>query len=325
MKILKTGKGDLIQAPDPDAFREWNRTQKSKALIDKVMTEREAISRFLKDGDYIGIELYGTVRAPMSLVREIIRQEYKELRCAGQGVYESDLLAAANTVRELDWTYIGFEVYGLSASARRAVEGGYVKKVVEWSNAALTWRFKAAAMGVPFLPTRVMLGTDTFNYSAAKVAECPFTGMKVALLPALILDVGFIHVHRADKYGNAQIDGISGFAVEMARASKRLIISTEEIIEEDLTRQHPDRTIIPYYLVDAVVKAPFGSHPGEMSYCYERDEKHIKDYVGASKDVEQTKAYLDKWIYGIKNHTEYLKLVGDETLAVLKIDAGGAQ
>ena len=325
MKILASGKGDLIQPPDMDAFREWNRTRKSKALIDKVMTEQEAVSRFLKDRDYIGIELYGTVRAPMSLVREIIRRGYKELKCAGQGVYESDLLATANTVRELDWTYIGFEVYGLSASARRAVEGGYVKKVVEWSNAALTWRFKATAMGVPFLPTRVMLGTDTFNFSAAKVAECPFTGMKLALLPALILDVGFIHVHRADKYGNAQIDGISGFAAEMARASKRLIISAEEIVDEEITRQHPDRTIIPYYLVDAVVEAPFGAHPGEMSYCYERDEKHIKDYVSASKDVEQVQAYLDKWIYSIQNHADYLKLVGADTLNRMKIEKGGVE
>jgi len=319
MKILASGKGDLIQPPDLDAFREWNRTQKSKALVDKVMTEQEAVKRFLKDGDYIGIELYGTVRAPMSLVREIIRQGYRELRCAGQGVYESDLLAAANTIRELDWTYIGFEVYGLSASARRAVEGGYVKKVVEWSNAALSWRFKATAMGVPFLPTRVMLGTDTFNYSAAKVAECPFTGMKVALLPALILDVGFIHVHRADRFGNAQIDGISGFAGEMARASKRLIISAEEIVDEEITRERPDRTIIPYYLVDAVVEAPFGAHPGEMSYCYERDEAHIKDYVKLSKDAEQASGYLDKWIHKLKNHQQYLDLVGTNTLEQLKL------
>jgi len=319
MKILASGKGDLIQPPDLDAFREWNRTQKSKALVDKVMTEQEAVKRFLKDGDYIGIELYGTVRAPMSLVREIIRQGYRELRCAGQGVYESDLLAAANTIRELDWTYIGFEVYGLSASARRAVEGGYVKKVVEWSNAALSWRFKATAMGVPFLPTRVMLGTDTFNYSAAKVAECPFTGMKVALLPALILDVGFIHVHRADRFGNAQIDGISGFAGEMARASKRLIISAEEIVDEEITRERPDRTIIPYYLVDAVVEAPFGAHPGEMSYCYERDEAHIKNYVKLSKDAEHASEYLDKWIYTLKNHQQYLDLVGTNTLEQLKL------
>lgn len=319
MKILASGTGELIQPPDLDAFREWNRNEKSKALIDKVMTEKEAVGKFLKDGDYIGIELYGTVRAPMSLVREIIRQGYRELRCAGQGVYESDLLAAANTIRELDWTYIGFEVYGLSASARRSVEGGYVKKVVEWSNAALSWRFKAAAMGVPFLPTRVMLGTDTLKYSAAKVTECPFTGMKVALLPALIVDVGFIHVNRADRFGNAQIDGISGFAAEMARASKRLIISAEEIVDDDITRQHPDRTIIPYYLTDAVVEAPFGAHPGEMTGCYERDEAHIKDYVKISADADQARAYLDEWIYNVADHREYLKLVGDDTLNKLKL------
>ena len=319
MKVISSGIGELIQPPDINAFREWNHKQKPKALIDKKMTESEAVSKFLKDGQYIGIELYGTVRAPMSLTREIIRQGYKNLNCAGQGVYESELLAAANTIKKLDWTYIGFEVYGLSNSARRAVESGYVEKVVEWSNAALSWRFKAAAMGVPFLPTRVMLGTDTFKFSAAKVIECPFTGEKLCLLPALILDVGFIHVHRADKYGNCQIDGISGFAAEMARASKRLIISAEEIVDEDVIRSQPDRTIIPYYLVDAVVEAPFGSHPGEMSGLYERDEKHIKSYASDSKDVELIKKYLEKWIYNVKNHKDYLKIVGEDLLSELRI------
>ncbi len=325
MKVLASGQGELIQSPDMDAFREWNRKNKSKALIDKVMSEQEAISKFLQDGDYLGVELYGTVRAPMSLVREVIRQGYRELKCAGQGVMEGDILAAANTIKQLDWTYIGFEVYGLSNSARRAVEGGYVEKVVDWSNAALSWRFKAAAMGVPFLPTRVMLGTDTFKYSAAKVAECPFTGQKVCLLPALILDVGLIHVHRADRYGNAQIDGISGFAAEMARASKRLIISTEEIVDEEVIRSQPDKTIIPYFLTDAVVEAPFGSHPGEMSYCYERDEQHIRDYVKATKDEAVTAAYLKKWVYGIKNHSEYLDLVGADKLAEIDLRKGGAE
>jgi len=319
MKVLSTGIGELIQPPDMNAFREWNRTQKQKALIDKRMSEKEAVSKYLKDEQYIGIELYGTVRAPMSLVREIIRQEFKNLNCAGQGVYESDLLAAANTVKKLDWTYIGFEVYGLSNSVRRSVECGYVEKVVEWSNAALSWRFKAAAMGVPFIPTRVMLGTDTYKYSAAKVVECPFTGEKLCLLPALILDVGFIHVHRADKYGNCQIDGISGFAAEMARASKRLIISAEEIVDTDVIRSQPDRTIIPYYLVDAVVEAPFGSHPGEITNMYERDEKHIKSYANDTKNIELTNDYLNDWIYNVKDHDEYLEKVGDERLQELLI------
>lgn len=319
MNVLSSGSGELIQPPDMDAFREWNRTYKSRELIDKRMTEREAVSQFLAEGDYIGIELYGTVRAPMSLVREILRQGFHDLKCAGQGVFESDLLAAANTVKQLDWTYIGFEVYGLSANARRSVESGYVQKIVEWSNAALTWRFKAAAMGVPFLPTQVMLGTDTFKYSAAKVAECPFTGKKLCLLPALILDAGFIHVSRADKYGNCQIDGISGFAAEMARASKRLIISAEEIVDEDVIRSQPDRTIIPYYLVDAVIEAPFGAHPGEMTNCYERDEQHIRDYVNATKDESNVKEYLNTWIYDIQDHKEYLEKVGKRTLDALRI------
>ncbi|MEE8479301.1 MAG: CoA-transferase [Candidatus Neomarinimicrobiota bacterium] len=126
MKVISSGIGELIQPPDINAFREWNRMQKSKALIDKRMSEYEAISKYLKNGNYIGIELYGTVRAPMSLTREVIRQGYKNLNCAGQGVYESDLLAAANVVKKLYCKYIGFEVYGLSNSARRAVESGFV-------------------------------------------------------------------------------------------------------------------------------------------------------------------------------------------------------
>ena len=320
MKVISSGIGELIQPPDINAFREWNRVQKSKALIDKRMSEYEAISKYLKDGHYIGIELYGTVRAPMSLTREVIRQGYKNLNCAGQGVYESDLLAAANVVKKLDWTYIGFEVYGLSNSVRRSVERGFVEKVVEWSNAALAWRFKAAAMGIPFIPTRVMLGTDTYKYSAAKTVECPYTGEKICLLPALILDVGFIHVHRADKYGNCQIDGISGFAAEMARASKRLIISTERIVDTDVIRSQPDRTIIPYYLVDAVIEASFGSHPGEMTGLYERDEEHIKNYANDSKDELLVNEYLNKWIFDTKNHKDYLELVGKARLNDLRIE-----
>jgi hypothetical protein len=209
-------------------------------------------------------------------------------------------------------------VYGVSAPLRREVESGRVEKVVEWSNAGITWRFKAAAIGLPFLPTRAMLGTDTFRYSSAKVVECPFTGQKLCLLPALILDVGLIHVHRADKYGNCQIEGISGFALEMARASKRLIVSAEEIVEIDEIRRYPDRTYIPYLLVDAVVHAPSGSFPGEMPYLYARDEEILREWVECSKTEEGSRAYLDKYVYGVKNHQEYLELIGSERLSRVK-------
>ena len=297
-----------------NAFREWNRTQKSRKLVDKVMTEAEAVGRFVYDGCYIGTELYGTVRCPMSLVREVARQGFKDLRVAGQGVTELDIWLAAGMVKTLDITYIGLEVYGISRALRREVESGRVEKVVEWSNGGITWRFKATSMGVPFLPVRAMLGSDTLRYSAAKVAECPFTGEKVALLPALILDVGLIHVHRADRYGNCQIEGITGFSLEMSRASKRLIVSAEEIVPTEEIRRHPDRTAIPYYLVDAVVHAPFGSHPGEMAYLYCRDEPEIRAWVDASATEETAKAYLQEWVYDLPGHQAYLEKVGQERL-----------
>jgi acyl CoA:acetate/3-ketoacid CoA transferase alpha subunit len=254
----------------------------------------------------------------MSLVNEIIRQGKKDLRMAGQGVLETDVLLAAHLVKELDLTYIGLEVYGISHPFRREMESGRIEKCVEWSNAALAWRFKATAMGVPFLPMRSMLGTDTFKYSAAKVVTDPYGGGRVAIVPALILDVGLIHVHRADMYGNAQIDGISGFCAEMARASKRLIISTEKIVTSEEIRAAPDRTIIPYYLVDAVVEAPFGSHPGEMYYTYARDEDQIKEWVEASKTEEGSQDYLDKYVYTLKDHGEYLDLIGRDHLHELE-------
>ncbi|MBN1668603.1 MAG: CoA transferase subunit A [Anaerolineales bacterium] len=316
MKVLQSGIAPLLQEPDVNAFREHNRS-KPKGLIDKRMNEAEAVSRFIQDGDYIGTELYGTVRCPQSLVNEIIRQGKQNLRVAGQGVYELDLLLGAGLVKALDHTYIGMEVYGISNCLRREVESGRVT-CVEWSNAGIAWRFKAAAMGVPFIPVRSMLGTDTLKYSAAKVVECPYTGDPIALLPALILDVGLIHVHRADKYGNAQIDGIQGFAFEMARACKRLIISAEEIIDTAVIRAQPDRTLIPYFLVDAVVHAPFGSHPGEMCYQYERDEPQIKAWVEASATPEGTQAYLQKYIHDLPDHQAYLELVGAERLQQLK-------
>ena len=314
MRVIKSGKGELIQPFDLDEFREWNRTRKTRKLVDKLMTEQEAVQQFVYDGCYIGTELYGTVRCPMSLAREVLRQGRKDLRVCGQGVLELDLWLAAGIIKKLDITYIGLEVYGTTSALRRAVESGQVDTCVEWSNASITWRMKAAAMGVPFLPTRSMLGTDMFEYSAAKLVEDPFTGIQVVLLPALVLDVALIHVHRADKYGNCQIDGISGFALEMSRACKRLIVSAEEIVPTEDIRKYPDRTAIPYYLVDAVVHAPYGSHPGEMAYLYGRDEPGIQEWVEMSKTAEGANAYLDKYVYGLNTHDDYLALVGEQRL-----------
>ncbi len=322
MDVIQSGIGELFQPPDPDGFREWVHTGKNTGMVDKVVSEQEAVANLVHDGDYIGTELYGTVRAPMSLVREVVRQGKKHLRVAGQGVQEIDLLLAADLVDTLDITYVAWEVYGISACLRRAVESGRVK-TTDWSNGGITWRFKAAAMGVPFIPVRSMLGTDTLKHSAAKVVKDPFTGKPVCLIPALFLDVGLIHVHQADKYGNCRVEGISGFAHEMARASKRLIISAEEIIPTEEIRKYPEHTVIPYYLVDAVVEAKYASHPGEMCYRYWRDGEHLQQFLKDSKDLDKTRAYLDKWVYGCKDHEAYVELVGMERLRQLESEIGG--
>jgi len=139
MEVIQTGLGELIQPPDINGFREWNR-QKPKGLVDKRKTEAEAVRQLINDGDYIGTELYGTVRCPMSLTNEIVRQGIQDLRIAGQGVLELDMLLAAGLVKALDITYIGLELYGVSNCLRREVESGRVEKVVDWSNAAIAWR-----------------------------------------------------------------------------------------------------------------------------------------------------------------------------------------
>ena len=117
-----------------------------------------------------------------------------------------------------------------------------------------------------------MMGTDTFEHSAAKEMHCPFTGRKLLALPALSPDVALIHVHRADVYGNCQIDGIIMADDDIAKASKRVIITTEKIISNDEIRREPNRTIIPYWCVDAVIEMPFGSYPGNMPGEYFSDE-----------------------------------------------------
>jgi acyl CoA:acetate/3-ketoacid CoA transferase alpha subunit len=303
------GQGELFSVPDPEGFRKWMRDGKTGRQNDKRMGEREAVSRFVREGDYIATDMYGMVRGPMSLVREVIRQGPGKLAVAGQGGIEIDMLVASGLVERIDGIYIGHEVFGLSNSYRRAAESGNVR-ITEWTNAALAWRLKAAAMGIPYIPARTMLGTDTFKMSAAAAGECPFTGETLCLLPALQVDVGIIHVHRCDRYGNAQIDGTSGLGGELARASRKVILSTEKVVPESAIRRHPERTVIPHYLVDAVVEAPFGAHPGEMCYEYAMDRPRVEEYLKAMETEGGCQEYLDRYVLDVKSHEEYLELMG---------------
>jgi glutaconate CoA-transferase subunit A len=180
----------------------------------------------------------------------------------------------------------------------------------EWSNYALAVRLKAAAMGVPFLPARTMLGTDTFRHSGACVIRCPFTGELLAALPALYPDVAAIHVHEADRYGNCRIHGTTVADLDLARASKRLIITCERLIPNDAVRADPGRTAIPFICVDAVCEVPFGSYPGDMPYEYFSDEEHLRRWLQVERDPDAFRRFLDTHIYGVSDFAEYLQLCG---------------
>ena len=225
--------------PHPDharaAFRE-----KSRALVNKVATVADAVARLVVDGDYLAIGGFGTNRIPTAVCHEILRQKKQNLAFAGHtATHDFQILCAGNltgrgqTLAKVDAAYIvGIEARGLSPHARRVMESGTLE-VAEWTNYALAVRFRAAAMGVPFLPFRSMLGTDTFKCSGAAIVKCPFTGLDLVALPALFPDVAAIHVHEADVYGNCRIRGTTVADLDVARAAKKLIVTCERLITND--------------------------------------------------------------------------------------------
>jgi len=310
---------ELFMPPDVDGAREFFH-QKSRALVDKRMNVREVVAQFIHDGDYIANGGFGSVRLPTAVMHEIVRTGKRNLGFSGHcATHDFQILAASNILDRCDVSYVvGLEMRGLSPNARRLMESGEVRST-EWSNAGLAWRYKAAAMGVSFLPARVMLGTDTQRYSPAKTIECPYSGQTYLAVPALFPDVGIIHVHEADIYGNARIDGISIVDLDLSKASRRLIITTERIVPTDEFRRDPSRTSIPYFLTDAVCLVTYGSYPGEMPYEYTSDENHLAEWVEAEKDAQTFAAFLNRYIYDTRDFNEYLELAaGKQRLAELR-------
>jgi 3-oxoacid CoA-transferase subunit A/glutaconate CoA-transferase subunit A len=312
LQVLKEGKGELIGWRDPDENRQWILENKPRELKDKQMSIQEAVAKFVRDGDFIASGGFGHVRVSMVAVYEMIRQGKKNLTMAGKtSVHDLDVLVTSGCVNRVEAGYsFGHELRGLSPGSRRKIEGGECQVPAENSNAGLQFRWLAAMLGVPFIPARNLMGTDTFEHSSAKIVVDPFSKKPVCLFPAAYPDVVFIHVSRCDVYGNSQIDGILVEDFELARAARRLVITTEEIVPPEEIRRVPWRTVIPYYLVDAVVEAPFGAHPCQMPGKYYFDEEHIAEYLDASKTEEGTRAYLEKYVFGVKDFYAYLELVG---------------
>jgi glutaconate CoA-transferase subunit A len=291
--------------------------ERDRSLREKVMSLEEAAA-LVSDGASVGIGGSTLSRTPMALIWALIRGGRKELFCARSITSnEGELLFASGASRHIltSWFSQGI-VWGVSRVMRRYTEAN-LARFEEWSHMAIGLRFRAGAMGVPFLPMRSMMGSDVIGrLPDAREIDCPFTGEKLVLVPALNPDFALIHVQRCDAYGNAQIDGLPFMDVDLAMAANRVILTTERIISNDQIRRAPDQTKIPFMAVDAVVEAPFGSAPHECYGLYEPLFKHLDKYAEQiRRDPEQgIRAYLDRYFYSPGSWTEYLDRLGLEEL-----------
>ena len=277
---------------------------KPKSAAEKLTTLEDAVARN-KDGDHVAVGGCLFSRTPMALVRELLRQRRRGLTLARNlTCTEGEFLMAAGAVERIvtAWMSIGLP-WGVSKILRHFVESGRVA-LEEWSHLALGLRFRAAAMGVPFLPTLTMLGSDLMAVGGMQSLKDPYTGETLAAVPALFPDVALLHVHRADPFGNCQIDGYPHMDADIARAATTVLVTAEAIVTEEETRRHPERTVIPGFAVDALVLVPFGSFPHECYGLYEADFDHFAEYTRAI-DARGPAAVAD-----------YLDLFGGERLAL---------
>ena len=290
---------------------------KAKSAAEKLTSLVDAASR-VKDGDQIGVGGCLFSRTPLALMREILRQRRRGLTLARNlTCNEGELFMAAGAASRVmtAWMSIGLP-WGVSKILRHYVETGAVA-LEEWSHLALGLRFRAGAMGVPFLPALTMLGSDLMGVGGMKTIADPYTGETLAAVPALFPDVALLHVSRADRFGNCQIDGYPHMDNDMARAATTVIVTTEELVSDEEIRRRPDRTVIPGFLVDALVLAPFGAYPHEVWGRYHADFDHFAEYtadIDARGVTTAVADYLAKYVHAPATFEDYLDLFGGERL-----------
>lgn len=291
---------------------------RDRSLREKVMSLDEA-AKLVQDGDHVALGGCTLSRTPTAMMWALIRAGRKHLTLSRSIMSsEADYAMASGACDRIitSWVSQGI-VWGISKVMRTHVES---KRVAfeEWSHMSMGLRYRAGAMGVPFIPTRSMMGSDVGVLVKDQTREmtCPFTGDRLLLLPALNPDVALIHVQRCDPYGNAQIDGLPFMDVDIPMAANRVILTTERIVSNDQIRRAPDQTRIPFFTVDAVVEVPFGSAPHECYGQYEPFFKALDSYaeISGRSPVDGVKAYLDRHVYGPKTWNDYLALLGMDTL-----------
>jgi glutaconate CoA-transferase, subunit A len=290
---------------------------KPLSAVEKLTTLSEA-ARYVKDSDHIAIGGCMSTRTPLALLMEILRQRRTGLTLSRNlTCYEGEWFLAAGAAQTVITSWLGVGLpWGISKIMRQFAETGEAR-IEDWSHMAMGLRYRAGAMGIPFLPTLTMLGSDLMRVTEAKTMICPFTGETLCLVPALFPDVAVIHVHRADRMGNSQIDGYPFMDADLAKAAATVLITAEEIVPEADIKRQSERTVIPGFIVDAVVEVPYGAYPHECHGLYETDFEHFDTYVQGIHEhgLAGVTDYLERYVYGVRTHGEYLDLFGAESIA----------
>lgn len=290
-------------------------------MENKIMTAKDAISKFVDDNDVVFLGGFGHLY-PYSLAHEVIRQGKKELTlCKHSPEIVGEQMIGTGLIKKIIFSWFGNPGVGSARCFRRAVEKSIPRsiEVEEYTHFSLNIMIKAGASGLPFLPSKALFGTNIVDYNKnIKFLDCPFTGEKLSLVPAINPDVALIHVQRADTFGNSQAWGITADITDGAFASKKVIVSAEEIVPTEVIRRDPNRTVIPSFKVDAVVESPWGAHPSYAQGYYDRDNDYYILYDKWSRTHEDFEKFLDEWVYGVKNRTEYLEKLGVGKILQLK-------
>ncbi len=314
----------------PDEAREAL-VNKDKSMKDKRMTLKEAVSRFVKPGDNVGIGGFVNIRQPIAICHEMIRQGFKDLTLSFQSAgMAPELLAGAMmarpdhcSIKRIELAYWGHEAFGLAQAWRYLAERGMIE-FEDWSNYNMSARFKAGAMGLPFIPTRGPLAGDIKNTSRTKIIDCPFTNRPIALLPASNPNVALIHVQAADMYGNCIIRGTDATCAEISMAAAHTIVTCEQLVSHELLVSNPKDVMIPFPAVDAVIHVPFGSYPGACRRHYYFNGDAIREYLGCiapmvkGGSADGLKAWFDENIFGVETFEDYIekfstkKLIADQ-------------
>ena len=290
-------------------------TRRIDRNAEKVMTAAEAVALFVRPGFILGMGGQNIGRCPMALTHELIRASVGTITVVGCNLsIAMDQLVGAGLVKRTECGSGNLERFGSTFCWRRGIEDGTLE-VEDYSHLAMVSRFLAGEMGLPFMPTRSLLGSDLLGPidgarpGKAVVTENPWNpDERVALVPALRPDVSIVHVQRADPIGNVVIEGFATHEPEMMRASHRVIVSCEELISTDEIRTHPERTTVPFIYVDAVVLQPFGAYPTSTYGYYDYDPAEIAAYQDAARaGPPAIDEYLQRHVRGCRTFEEYLQ------------------